>query len=398
MISKQIMLIHALTLLISLTARGQWSAENIPVKYNLNSIELLSENTGWIVGDEGTILYKIEDKWIQYPKITDEDLYSVCFVRSDEGWIVGSKGIILRYDGVKWGIFPSPTTQKLLTVSFRDASHGLAAGTNGTLLVYENGAWHKISNSIRGNIYSVNDTKAGAFLAGGLECRSVPVMILSSLTGRKPVGSFSPGFVEIKSIMTPENVKTWAVGSRGAIFHYDGFEWNRTDIGENIPTLNSVFFKDDNHGLAVGYAGVMLTHSPEGWVKETSPTNVRLNDAAIFGNMYYAVGNDGTVIRQLYDNRSNRTDPDPDRKIYVETYPNPAEGKVNIIIPESYDMKSATVIVTNLYGQAVYVKNHGLLTGGQILDINTSDLSDGIYFVRIVSSGVSTTGKFIVKQ
>lgn len=397
MISNKILLFQALTLLISMNARGQWGADNIPVKHNLNSIELLSENTGWIVGDEGTILFKLKDSWIQYPKITEEDLYSVCFVGSDEGWIVGSNGTILRYDGVNWGFFPSPTKHKLLTVSFRDANHGLAAGTNGALLVYENGSWNQINNNIRGNIYSVDDNQAGAVLAGGLECRSVPIMILSNLTGKKPVAAFDPGYLEIKSIILPENKKMWAVGSRGTIFHYDGVKWSNTDMGEKIPTLNSVYFKDENHGIAVGYGGVVLTHSPEGWIKETSPTNFRLNDAAIFGNMYYAVGDEGTVIRRLYGNHSNNPNPDPERKFYVETYPNPAEGEVNIIIPESLDMKSGTVIVTNLYGQIVYMKNLGLLTEGQIFDINTSDLSDGIYFVKIVTSGVSTTGKFIVK-
>jgi photosystem II stability/assembly factor-like uncharacterized protein len=397
MTSKQALLVTALTLLICGSANGQWGIENLPVRNNLNSIDLYSEDSGWIVGDNGTILFKLRDKWMTYPKITDEDLYSICLVGRNDGWIVGANGKILRFDGFKWEEYPSPTKQKLLSVSFRDADHGLAAGTNGVLLVYEKGLWQNVSNNIRGNIYSVNDTRAGAVLAGGLECRSVPIMSLSSGPEKKPVKTYDPGFVEIKSIMMPESSKMWAVGNKGTIIHFDGTEWNKIEMGEKTPTLNSVFFKDDNHGIAVGYCGIILTCSPEGWFRETSPTDMMLNDAAISGNMYYAVGDEGTLISKRFDPAPGIPEVRPVNEMAVETYPNPAREKLNVIIPGSYEMMPGRIIVTNLYGQVVYMKEIDSMAQGQTFEINTSGLSNGIYFVKIATTDRSTTGKFIVK-
>ena len=397
MISKQALQVTALILFISVSVNGQWGMENLTVKNNLNSIDFYSEDSGWIVGDNGTILYKFKDNWITYPKITEDDLHSVCLVGRDDGWIVGSNGTILRYNGSKWENYPSPTRQKLLTVRFRDADHGLAAGANGVLLAYEKGLWKYVSNSIRGNIYSVDDNKDGAILAGGLECRSVPIMKMSAGPEKKPLSTFNPGFVEIKSIIMPENQKMWAVGNKGTIIHFDGNEWSKIELGEQTPTLNSVFFRDDNHGIAVGYSGIILTYSPEGWFKETSPTNVMLNAAAISGNMYYAVGDGGMVIHKKFDAAPGIPEIEPGKEMEVKSYPNPAKDKLNVIVPESFEMKPGAIIVTNLYGQVVYMNNIASMSAGQIFEINTSELSNGIYFVRIASTDLSIAGKFIVK-
>jgi len=397
MISKQTFLSIVLVLLINFSVDGQWGIENLPVRNNLNSIDLYSEDSGWIVGDNGIILYKTKDNWITYPKITEDDLYSVCLIGRDDGWIVGANGTILRFNGLNWESYPSPTKQKLLSVSFRDADHGLAAGANGVLLVYEKGLWKYVSNNIRGNIYSVNDTKAGAILAGGLECRSVPIMRMSEGPERKPLSTYNPGFVEIKSIVMPENQKMWAVGNKGTIIHFNGTEWNKIALEENTPTLNSVFFKDDNHGIAVGYSGIILTYSPDGWVKETSPTNVMLNDASISGNMYYAVGDGGIVIRKKFEAAPGNPETESANELEVKSYPNPVKEKLNVIVPESFEMKPGKIIITNLYGQVVYVKKLNTMSGGQVFEINTSELSNGIYFVRITSSDLSIAGKFIVK-
>lgn len=397
MIPKKILFCLSLALFVTLPGWSQWTKDEISVNGNLNSIDLFSENSGWIVGDNGTMLYKSNNKWITYPKKTEEDLYSICLVGKDDGWAVGSNGIILRFNGVEWENFPSPTKQKLLSVGFRDAEHGIAAGARGTLLVYDNGAWHLVENNIRGNIYSVANNKTSTLLAGGLECLNIPIMTLSSSNEKRLMHAFNPGFIEIKSIVMPENDKIWAVGSYGSIIHYDGTEWEKTELGEKIPTLNSVFFKDEIHGLAVGYSGTVLTHSQEGWTNEVSPTIERLNDACISGNMYYVVGNNGTIISRKFDPILINQESNTRKDIAVETYPNPSSGNINVIVPGEFDMRSGIVTVTNLYGQIVFKETIASLTGGQNYTIDTFGLSNGLYLVKIESSGISSSGKFIVK-
>jgi hypothetical protein len=54
--------------------------------------------------------------------------------------------------------------------------------------------------------------KTTAMAVGGLECLSVPVMILSGESEKKLVSAFDPGFVEIKSLAVPDNKNIWLQG------------------------------------------------------------------------------------------------------------------------------------------------------------------------------------------
>ena len=105
--------IYLFILLLGILSTGtiyaQWLAVKVNVTSNLNSICILSENSGWIVGDNGTILYRVEDKWLVYPKITNANLYSVIFNNKSDGWVVGQNGTILHYNGRKWEKVIGPT-------------------------------------------------------------------------------------------------------------------------------------------------------------------------------------------------------------------------------------------------------------------------------------------------
>jgi len=91
---------------------GQWTTEKSPTANNLNSVFMVNENIGWIVGDKGTILYKVGDYWVNYNKITNEDLYSVFMLDRNKGWAVGSKGTILSFNGERWENQPCPTNRE----------------------------------------------------------------------------------------------------------------------------------------------------------------------------------------------------------------------------------------------------------------------------------------------
>ena len=66
----------------------------------------------------------------------DYYLNSVHFINEQTGWIVGSNGTILntRNGGETWELQPSGTTNDLFSVHFTDALNGWAVGENGTIL------------------------------------------------------------------------------------------------------------------------------------------------------------------------------------------------------------------------------------------------------------------------
>jgi Secretion system C-terminal sorting domain len=69
-------------------------------------------------------------------------------------------------------------------------------------------------------------------------------------------------------------------------------------------------------------------------------------------------------------------------------YPNPCHDIVNINV----DAKPLEIIVTNIYGSVVFIKNNV----SQLLQINTSAFPSGIYFVRVkYNNGLHSNTSFV---
>lgn len=392
-----------LTFLLSTgVVNSQWKTEKIPVSENLNSIALINENTGWVVGNKGTIIYKINNAWFRYPNITDDDLYSIFLIDKDNGWAVGSNGTILHFNGSQWEKHESPTKENLRSVSFRDSDHGIAVGNRGTVLIYENRCWSFRKVSIIGDLYTVSDKMDISLTAGGMEYYNLPLMKIEENSESGITRVFDPGYTIVKSLAVTDKNSIWTVGMAGSIFHYDGTSWKSVKELNNIPTLNSVFFSEKNKGIAVGYGGTILTYSENGWTKEISSTGVKLNGAAVSGRIYYAVGNNGTVVswenpaeNVLASVINHNTTPE----IKIEVYPNPTSDVLNIIIPDKEGFSVNLMSIINGNGKVIMRKRMDSSNAGQVYQINTSMLNNGFYLVNITSaSSVTAIGKFIVKH
>lgn len=399
---KQLRTISALLtllLLIEVPIHAQWASISLPTDDNLNSIQMLSENSGWIVGDKGTMLYKNKDTWFKYDKVTNENLNSLCLLDKNTGWAVGSNGTILYFNGTSWEHFESPTTKKLYSVSFRNSEQGIAVGERGTILLYEKGKWTLAKRTTMAHLFSVNAGNDLTLIGGGLECLSVPIMQMDETTGKKLVSVFTPDIVEIKSVSVIDKNKLWAVGRPGAIFYYDGISWNNPVIDEKMPSLNSIYFKDQKIGLAVGYGGSIYTFTDGNWEKEESPVQKKLNGAIIYGNMYYAVGDEGTMVTLRWKQQTPSEDvSDTNPDIRLEAYPNPASGFINVRLPAECTLNQAQITITHSSGKVIMMKALDIMTSGQIIPINTSDFNNGLYLVKIQAPGKTATGRFIISQ
>ena len=396
----KIILLALLGLFLAENLHAQWATERCPTTSNLNSISLFDENSGWIVGDNGTILYKFKDAWSKYPSVTVENLYSVCLNNDNDGWAVGSNGTILHFNGSKWEACASPTNETLYSVSFRDAEHGIAVGAYGTVLEYVDGTWKKVYNPTIGNLYAVSYRRYCLMIGGGLEAVSIPVMERPENSERTFMKSFDPKLIQIKSLAITNQRKVWAVGRPGAIFHFNGSKWERLEQFEKLPSLNSVCFSDENKGIAVGYVGTILTYSKDGWEKEVSPVKVKFNGSAVSGNTFYAVGNKGTIVfcKKESEDISKQLLASTNA-LNIKSFPNPSADLLNIIIPDESGFIPSHITVANAYGQVIFTEKINSLTGGQLYEVNTSSLSNGLYMVTITSPGkLTASGKFIVKH
>lgn len=380
------------------TMHAQWSAVKVNVSSNLNSICVLSENSGWIVGDNGTILFKVNDNWLEYPKITDDNLYAVDFINKTDGWVVGQNGTILHYNGIKWEKVVSPTEETLYSVSFVSPTRGMAVGNRNTILSYENGFWSKVGKGIMGNLYTVSCKGDFSMIGGGLENRPVPLMTIQNDALNNISKSLDPGLVFIKGLSVINRKNVWAVGMPGSIYHFDGYNWEKIEPFKRIPSLNCVYFPNDIEGLAVGFDGTILTFYENRWNRENVATKVTLNGASSSNENFYAVGNNGTVLtmKRMTSDDARENNISRSHTIF-KSFPNPASDIVTIKIPDDDNSVMSMISITDSKGNVVLLEE---LTSAELNNgyrINISKFSNGLHLVKITSEGhLKSAGKFLV--
>ncbi len=392
--------IISLTIALILTgnAYSQWLLEKPLTTDDLNSVAILDSITGWIVGDNGIMLRKEAVGWTTCEKITNEDLFSVYLIDSENGWAVGDNGTILHYDGIRWRNYECPTKEKLFSVSFSDASNGLAVGTHGTIIACDGLKWTILNKGLRGNLFSVSSTEGVSFIVGGLECLNIPIMKLNKASNFELSKIYDPDFVELKSIYISNQSNVWAVGNRGAAFHFNGIHWEKFPLPERLPSLNSVYFVTDENGIIVGNSGIALIYNDSKWIRENTPVEVKLNGASVYDNMYYAVGNKGTILSYQLNNTQDNTIIRDNIRVDISSYPNPSADLVNILIPDKSGLITGLLTVSNSNGQVIMSKMIYSDISESPVQINTSLLENGLYIVQIISSGWSASGKFIIKH
>ena len=85
--------------LISLAAHPQWTWQNpLPQGNSLSSVHFTDTNTGYTIGDYGTIIKTINggSSWTIVSSGTTNSLISMYFTDINTGYLVGDSGTILK--------------------------------------------------------------------------------------------------------------------------------------------------------------------------------------------------------------------------------------------------------------------------------------------------------------
>ena len=186
----------------------------------------------------------------------------------------------------------------------------------------------------------------------------------------------------------------------GGFIGGDGSMWETLDGGTTltaVPVLTnfyiySVHFTNADTGFAVGEAGTIMKTLDGSTVWDTLVTGT-LND--LRGSFFtgpgtaYAVGALGTILKTSNGGGYNMGLNNLSARSDIVLYPNPSSELLTI--ETSSGMTYGQLSVTNVSGREVLAKQ---LTQPRVrLDI--SKLPAGVYFVRIVSDGDISEGKFI---
>jgi photosystem II stability/assembly factor-like uncharacterized protein len=378
--------------------QAQWRAQEGYTTNDLNGIFMQNSSSGWIVGENGTILKKTATGWAGVQSPTHENLYSVVMVDGGEGWAVGARGTILHFDGKAWKTFDCPTAYDLYSISFKDPQNGMAVGDFGTILSYKDEKWNIIESGMRGRLFAVSSKKDGIWAGGGLECVKIPLVKIDILNKAKPILDTYDSHSMVNSLIFLSYDNGWAVGSPGVILHFDGQQWERVNAGDKYPSLNSVYFADENNGISAGYGGTILIYNEHKWTKEVTGTSQDLNACFKTGDTYYAVGDNGTIITNARE-RVKSLNILPVKTVGdIKVFPDPCDEVLNILLPAGSEEMAESFSISGINGQVLMQEELSSFRGSRSWQVSTSGLKDGFYLLKLVTDQRASTIRFIVKH
>jgi len=273
-----------------------------------------------VVGEEGTILYTDNDgiTWQNVPSGTNVNLNSVGYPLTDTGYAVGDNGTIIKLTRLSDGrmsasdySFANPDTARkdLNDIMFLPIPNkaGYIVGDSGTILYTTDrgNRWSFYSNNrIPYNLHSVYYRSGLAYTVGdsGILLRSTRARVWEP---KSPPDQFlKANFYGVTFI----NDTGWVVGEKGAILFSKskGEIWTAQDPPNNInSTFRDVFFKDEAGynrlwGWVVGDNGVILKTTNWGatWEQKESNTNVNLYNVNFADSLRgFVFGENGTILR-----------------------------------------------------------------------------------------------------
>ena len=159
------------TLMISQDAGISFTNHNFSAN-NLNSVFFIDENTGYVVGDNGTIGKSVNggtDWTVQTTSVT-ANLNSVVFTSAENGVACGDNGNVIYTNngGATWTAYSTPTTKDLLSVDMKGSSI-IATGVDGFIIKYNGTNWTMIDYDIvnKAEVTSVQMINENVFYSCG---------------------------------------------------------------------------------------------------------------------------------------------------------------------------------------------------------------------------------------
>ncbi len=243
-----------------------WTPNYIPSAFWLKSVSFVNASTGWVLDYDGQI-FKTSDGGInwtnQYTNLTDPWLYEIFFINDQKGWVSTAFDILYTTNGgVNWDTIISPVSGSAMDIEFYNENIGYVVGLSSAF-----------------NFAKSTD--------GGLNWTV-----------------YSAPYTGILEISIVDENKVWVVAENGAIgYTNDGGEtWTQKGIGLTTENLISIDFYDELNGVIGGANGLILTTADGGetWVINNLPTGVPdvafLAVKMVNSSNAWIVGNDNGII------------------------------------------------------------------------------------------------------
>lgn len=394
-------------LLYSTAAAAQWIPLNSGSTESLNELFFPVSDTGYVAGDNGTILKTTDGgiNWINLNTGWSVDFHELYFISAEEGWVVGDSGSVCHTvnGGAAWNCtFQDSAASINLHSVFAFNSNSLLVGgtkdpSNGYIARTTNGGLTWQEAYIESYIWDIDIKKIG---------------MVNNTTGY----AATRGYV----LKTTDSGANWYITDTasvhaGLMFHvledlaffadndtvytcgwYDGYFGSTINGGSTWQ--HDISFQYQNYNMdfinpLTGYVG--------GWgnMRKTTDGGITFVDASggsnnLLNDIYsidftdewtgYACGAGGKILKTSNGGAASVSETvNPMSGIYLN--PNPTDGKI-------YFSCYADAMITDVTGQKTGVhKNTNL--------IDLAGLSNGIYFITLTGNNgqVKYRGKIVKK-
>jgi photosystem II stability/assembly factor-like uncharacterized protein len=364
-----------------------WQDESLLIGNNLNAIQFIDINHGWIVGGSGIILKYDDSNWTSIESaFSTYNLYGLYFTDSVHGWIIGESGVILEYNNDKISMVNSPTNEKLNDIYMIDENSGWIGGNNRTILKYSESIWSiyptdSFSYDL-GNLKDIQflDSTFGIFIGGDY----YGFTILNYEDGEwyednNPTSTtYLKGlFIQDKeNIITSEN-QLLPSSNWGCFIKYNSLTGTHDYIGSiGSASYDCEIDFGETKGWAISSEQIFKYENNgfieyENYATVTNPLNsiCMLNDS-----IGWMVGDEGTILR--YNSEASNIFELDENKIVV--YPNPFQDYliINSTIPLN-KIEIFNIVGENIESIKVYNESS--------IELNSGNLPKGVYFLQIMT-------------
>ncbi len=400
-----------------------WTAQNSGVTVRLNDVFFADNQTGWAIGDNGTIVNTTDggQTWLPQTSGTTERLRAVFFINANTGWAVGgslSKVILKTINGgSSWQSITATNivSSMIYDIAFTDANTGWLVAFDsmyrstdgGNTWVGETYVTGVVSQTIR-NIAVTSDSTAyvGGSMKTGVNSRAAQIYY------RRPnnapylwgTSGFDPNVTgdEIMSIHFINPDIGFAGGTSGKLYkksNYDpsGIWYLNKDVSSNANLISAVSFPSESNGMFCAVASASPSYTIIYHTVDTGDTWSITPDtiSSFISPILYAPSNDtawivgsgGDIYKGIRSTTSFKT---IDLSIEVSIYPNPTKELVNVAISaESNELIHYSL--TDMTGRIIEKGDWNLTSSHSIFTLNLSEVTSGAYLLKLsTKEGQST--------
>lgn len=282
-----------LIMLLTSTVYPQWVKQNpLNPLYTFSSIDFINSNTGWCVGDSGTIVKTTNGgyNWLYQNLPSRLMLMSTKFINENTGFVCGDSGKILKTtnSGVNWTYSNSGNTGKLNSLFFVNQTTGFCAGAGILKTTNAGNNWfNSYQNIWSRTIFFFNEQTgwASAYTYYGETVIKTTNGGASWDTSQVSGLGHSP-----YSLFFINQYTGWATFDFMAYSIYKttdgGSNWNSYNVGYD--QIYSIFFLNENTGYGIGMGIYKSTNGGINWT--ILGDNVYGRSIIFKGNTGFAAG------------------------------------------------------------------------------------------------------------